>query len=182
MKTKEFTKQPSTEELTDEQLLAEIEEFRAKYPDCPEEKPIPVLDMLSKRENAEAILRGEKTVEYREWIPVNAKDVLDQKICDFLDRHIDDEEVMSALDNYFSEIRIVDTIHFHSYNNSWYLDVEVIDNGWIAITPEEVKYMQETYNCRDIAKLHKKVKQAKLVEPPVFFYFAIGKVIKTNLN
>lgn len=51
-------------EMTDEQYFAAQDEFEKKY-GAPRCEPIKVLDLIMRREFAEAILNGEKKVEVR---------------------------------------------------------------------------------------------------------------------
>ena len=103
-----------SEEFDPEQFDRELKEFRANYPDCPPVNPIPVLDLIMKREYAEAILRGEKKVEFREFSEHYVNRIYDKAMVEFVDRNIKDVEVAMAVDYYISEIRPVQTIHFHN--------------------------------------------------------------------
>ena len=160
----------------------ELEEFRAKYPDCPPVNPIPVLDLIMKREYAEAILRGEKKVEFRIISDHYANRIYDQAMVDFVDRHKDDSEVSMAVDYYISEIRPVQTIHFHNYDNSWFLDVSVRMNDFVSVISDDVKFLHEQYGCHELDEELKQVQRDKMQNPPSYFYFEIGEVLDTNLK
>ena len=70
-----------------------------------------VLDMPMRKVHALEILKGEKVREYRAFT-----DHWAVRICEFNDP--DDKDAATG-------IRHFDAVHFHPYNKSWYLDVEV---------------------------------------------------------
>lgn len=170
------------EEFDAELFDKHVAEFRAQYPDCPPINPIPVLDLIMKREYAEAIIRGEKKVELRAFSDFYVKRIYDQAMVDFVDRHIDDVDVSMSVDYYISEIRPVQKIHFHNYNNSWFLDVSVRVNDLVSVTSEDIKFLHEQYDCHELDELLRKVQYDKDQNPPSFFYFEIGDILDTNLT
>ena len=171
-----------SEEFDPEQFDRELKEFRANYPDCPPVNPIPVLDLIMKREYAEAILRGEKKVEFREFSEHYVNRIYDKAMVEFVDRNIKDVEVAMAVDYYISEIRPVQTIHFHNYNNSWFLDVSVKVNDLVSVTTKDVKFLHEQFGNHELDEELKQVQREKNQNPPLYFYFEIGEVLDTNLT
>lgn len=169
-------------EVTQEQWEKEHDEFKAKYPDMPETKPIKCLDLIMKREWAEKILMGEKKIEFRDYTEHYAKRLFDKDVMDYIDKHLDDEEFMAGYEYLYSPLRQVETIHFHNYNNTWYLDVEVEINQIVEATQEDADNLFEEYGCDELyadvewQKKHPKEEIAK------FFFFVVKDVIDTNLE
>ena len=101
----------------------------------PMPEPIESLDLILKKEFALQILKGEKNVEFRSMTQHYMNRLFDKKLGDFLDKHADNAEIVAEYGMWGNcdELRPVKSIHFHNYNNDWYLDVEVLHNGY-AIT------------------------------------------------
>lgn len=72
-----------------------------------------VLDLPMRKCFALQILKGEKTREYRWW-----SDHWANRLCEFNDPN--DPNMMT-------DIKHFDRAHFHPYNKSWWLDVEITD-------------------------------------------------------
>ena len=111
-------------EITREFYLQKIEELKQKYPDFYLAEEIKVLNLILKREYAEEILAGTKRVEFRAMSDHYINRLIDKKALKFTNAHLDDDDVV----DFCNPIRPVRQIHFYNYNNSWFLDVEVIEN------------------------------------------------------
>ena len=110
--------------MTDEQYYAAMDEFLKKY-DAPQPEPIQVLDLIMRREFAEAILKGEKKVEVRQCSDHYLNLLTDKKVDKWMDEHRDEKGMdMEAFNAFMNAVRPVLKIHFHDYNKSWFLDVE----------------------------------------------------------
>lgn len=162
------------------QAQAGKEEFFCRYPDCPASEPIERLDLVMKREFAEAILRGEKTVEYRDYSQHYCSRLYDSKVTGY-ESHIADEDMDDFVD-FARPLRKVESIHFHDYNNSWFLDVKVEDNWTVSVVREEVEMLSEEYGSDELMPLLEELEARGAQERPLFFYFALGEVIGTSLQ
>ena len=133
-----------------------------------------------KKVNAEQILAGTKKLEFRAYSDFYIRRLIDQEVADYLTSHIEDEEVMT----FCNDIRQVKTIHFHDYNNSWFLDVECTFNDAFAIVPNDIRMLNEKYGCHDYDEDLKRMEAMKVPadERPYLFYFVCGKVLDTNLK
>lgn len=157
--------------------------FLERYPDCPTAEDIEVLDLVMCKKYALEILEGKKTVDFRFCNRVYYERLYDKKVLDFLDKHKDDEEVQLALEKGFVEpLRIVRTIHFHNYANDWYMDIECTANEIMALIPRDIEFLQETYNCHEWDELLAKAEAENKRERTCSFWFALGKVLGTNLE
>lgn len=164
--------------LTEKEYWAKIDQLKAKYPDYCEAADVEVLNLIMKREFAEAILRGEKKVEFRAVSDHYIKRLIDRKVVEFKKRHEDDPDVQEFCD----PLRIVRRIHFHNYNNSWFLDVDVLESDYVAADEEGVKFLHDRYDCHELDETYESLpakERDKLA--PTFFFFVIDKVVATNL-
>lgn len=123
-------------------------------------------DLIMKKEFAYQILRGQKAIEFRDFSTHYCKRFLaDAKKLEFKDLH---------------------AIHFHDYNNTWFLDVKMY--GGVALMPliEEERWYFDMYDCTEAEatideasaqQLKRNSKKAKWL-----FCLPIYGVINTNLD
>lgn len=149
------------------------EELLSKYPNYQDAKPIKVLNLIMKKQFAEAIIRGEKKVEVRSYSSHYVDRLLDKDVCDFMALH-ENEDVIDVC----QPLRDVLTIHFHNYNNSWSLDVECEFNNLIAVNDDTVSYYQEEYGCHEFDEELARLKAIRSKKEPLYFTFVLGKVLK----
>lgn len=122
-------------------------------------------NLLMRREFAEQILAGEKKLELR--------DASDFYISRFLIEE-NGEYYMKADKN---------ALHFHNYNNSWFLDVEFTDLILLELTSKNIKKIQkEGYHEFDEMLEEIKQDEKNNVDPSYIFYFKLGKIIDTDLD
>ena len=163
-------------ELTSETYWAKMDALKAKYKDFCTAKDVECLNLIMRREFAEQILKGEKKVEIRAVSQHYLDRLVDKKVADFKGRHENDMDVQDLCD----PIRLVKKIHFHNYNNSWYLDVAVEMNDFVAADEEGVKFLHDRYNCNELDEVYNSLGNLG-DNAPCFFYFALGDVLGTNL-
>lgn len=157
------------------------ESFFRKYPDCPVSEPIKSLNLVMRREYAEAIVRGEKKVEYRAFSPHYESRLYDKKVVAYGDAHIADEDIQDFFD-FAVPLRIVEKIHFHPYDNSWSLDVECIGNGTATPCKDDVEFLEEEYGDTELKDMQREFdSRNEATERPIFFFFALGKILESNL-
>lgn len=166
-----------------EEYEAQVREFQVKYPDFKPAKDIEVLNLVMTRKNAKEIIDGKKKVEFRAYSDHYVGRLFDRNVLDFLKKHDGDEEVEQAIeDGIVDPLRIVRKIHFHDYNNSWYLDVDVAVNDNLAITKEDVEMLHTSYDCHEMDAMLRSLELQKEKERPLYFFFVIDKVTDTNLK
>lgn len=165
---------------TAEEYAAAREKFFVSHPDAPEAEDIECLSLIMRREYAEQILRGEKPLEFRQYSEFYVKRLIDPDVADYISAHINDDEVLA----FCNDIRQVQKIHFHNYNNSWFLDIECNFNDAFSITKKDIDYLQERYGVHDFDDDLKCMETGKVPqnERPWLFYFVCGKVLDTNLE
>lgn len=157
------------------------EAFFKAHPDCPKPKPIERLDLIMRKEFAKEILAGTKTVEIRNYTEHYCNRLYDKKVLQYEEEHWDDELMKLQMIDFNDSVRAVETIHFHDYGKTWYLDVECIDNNTVLIVDEQVEQLQEEYDCHEFDEMLADLNAQKATERPIFFYFAVGKILGTDL-
>lgn len=157
------------------------ERFFQEHPDCPKPKPIERLDLIMRKEYARQIIEGTKTVEFRTYTPHYCDCLYDKAVLDYEDAHWNDELMRLQMIDFNDSVRAVKTIHFHNYGNTWFLDVECIDNNTVIINDEQVGFLQDDYDCHELDQMLDDLNKKKAKERPILFYFALGKILETNL-
>lgn len=174
----------STDDMTDEEFERAEAEFFEKYPECPYPKHVECLDLVTKRDWAEQILSGEKKIQLDLDNDFFCDRILDSETLDFVEkmREEKNEEALLAEGVFYNSIMQVDTIHFHSYANSWYVDVSVKENGLLAITDRSVAILHEEYDCHELDTELERCKTMCIPdeERPRRFFFVFDKVLDTN--
>ena len=156
--------------------------FFEEHPDCPRPKPVECLNLIMRREFAEEILAGTKKVEIRSYTQHYVDRLYDKDVLAYEDKHWDDEVMRMQMIDFNDSVRAVKKIHFHNYNNSWFLDVECVDNNTVLLVDEQVKYLQDEYGCHEFDEELERLNRRNAEERPIYFYFAVGQILGTNLT
>lgn len=107
----------------------------------------------------------------------------DKNVTAFIKKHEDDEAVIEAqIDGIVDSLRMVRRIHFHDYNNSWFLDVDVLVNDEVSLEKEDMDMLHNEWDSHDLDDLFNTLEANKTKDRPVFFFFVIDKVVGTNLK
>ena len=161
----------------EDRLIAEEKKaFFEKYPNVKRSENIKCLNLLLKKEFAEEIIKGNKKVEFRAYSKHYMDRLYDKALLDYGDKNIPDEDMNDFVD-FARPLRKVEKIHFHNYNNSWSLDVEVIDNWTVAVTRDEVESLQMDYDCHELDEMLEDLEKQKAKNRPIFFFFAMGEIL-----
>ena len=157
------------------------EQFFKEHPDCPRPKMIERLDLIMKKEFALEILSGKKTVEIRKYTDHYCSRLYDKKVLAYEDEHWDDDVMRMQMIDFNDSVRGVKTIHFHDYGKTWFLDVECVDNNTVLLVDDQVKYLQDEFGFHEFDEMLADLNAQNATERPIYFYFAIGKVLATDL-
>ena len=117
------------------EIKCEVDSWRRKV-GAPDTQDLECLNLIMKKENALRILSGEKNVEYRPCTSYYRDRLYDKNVENFYERHKEDESIAREFCHYgfLDALRRVKKIHFHNYSNTWYLDVELVSNGYVMGT------------------------------------------------
>ncbi len=157
-------------------------QFFEEHPDCPRPKPIECLDLIMRREFAQQIVEGTKRVEIRSYSSHYFNRLYDKAVLDYEDKHWDDELMKLQMIDFNDSVRAVKKIHFHDYGKTWFLDVECIENNTVVLVDDQVQFLQDEYGFHDFDEELAGLNKRKAKERPIFFYFAIGRILGTDLD
>lgn len=158
--------------------LEEYKVFREEHPDCPKKTEIGCLDLLMKRKYAEMIVKGEKRVEFRSMCKFYTDRLYDKDVLEYYNKHRGD----ALVEKFANALRRVETIHFHDYGNTWYLDVEVKSNGYVRVNREDVEFLRSNYECHELDEELREMDENNIRTRPQYYYFVVGKILKTNIE
>ena len=163
-----------------EEFYAAYQEFFKSHPEAKVAESVECLNLIMKKVYAEQILAGTKKLEFRAYSKFYIRRLIDSAVADYIREHSDDEDVLT----FCNDIRQVNSIHFHDYNNSWFLDVECTFNDVFSITKEDIRMLNEKYDCHDYDDDLKRMDAINIPieERPWIFFFVCGKVLDTNLK
>ena len=164
---------------TVDEYVKAYEEFFKKHPDAPQTEDIECLNLIMKKEYATQIIEGTKKLEYRAYSDFYEKLLIDKRVSEYLMDNIDNDEVVT----FCNDVRQVKKIHFYSYSNTWYLDVEVDYNDVFSLVKRDIEMLHENYGVHDYDEEYMMYEKMGVPENerPWIFYFSISKVLDTNL-
>lgn len=162
--------------------LERREAFIAKHPDLPDPEPVKCLNLIMRKEYAKEIVEGKKVVEIRAFSQHYSDRLYDKNVLEYENAHWDDEEMREGILEFTDSVRPVEKIHFHPYNNNWYLDVTCVENGTVVVNEEQVAYLRDTYGCHEFDEMLEDLERRHVTDRPIFFFFVIGEVLGTNLE
>lgn len=142
-------------------------------------QPAPAYDLIMRKEHALEIIAGTKTLEIREFSDFYCKMFTDKAVAeanDKLRKEGRDDEVQNP------SRTDVAYIHFHNYNNSWSLDVEIDELDAVLMSEDDVKFLADEFGFHDYDNEWQQYAGKPDEEIPMFFYLHIvGIVNRVNI-
>lgn len=129
----------------------------------------PCFDLIMRKENAWDILDGKKGLEFRAISPFYIKKFLVPKT-----------SLQKSLDAF--EVKDVSYVHFHDYNNSWFLDVR-IPYVISVVAHGKMQRLLHLFRCHDFDEEIERVKKENVALEDANWCFAmpITEICGTNL-
>lgn len=142
-------------------------------------KQVEAYDLLMKKEYALEILSGKKRVEFRSFT--------DHYISRFMDKEAmkrNKAKGNPTIEELREEVRTdIEYIHFHNYNNSWYLDVAIEGIGYCFVDSQDIGPLAEEFDdFKAYIEDAKKNDQLPPDDRPMMFYIVLAEVVATNLH
>lgn len=147
---------------------------KKNYPNFPYPQPVECLNLLLRKEFGKQIVAGTKKVEWRDFSEHYYNRLIDKKLLDFLVNHKNDEKLLEL---YPTAIRPVKKIHFHNYNETWWIDVKVKENNIVQTTDAGIKILHEKYGIYDVDDENEKAKKDGNDWFPIYFFFILEEII-----
>lgn len=154
-------------------FIALKRELVAKYPQWDDPEPVECLNLIMRREFAQQIVDGIKKVEFRAPSDFYIRKLVD-KDCDEFQGRLDGDDVRFY--PVTEPVRPVKKIHFHNYNNTWSLDVEVTDTRYIICNKDGIDWLH-SYGCYDLDDMMREERKTPTIHKPAFFCFAVGRIL-----
>ena len=125
-------------------------------------------DLVMRRENAQAIIDGKKTVEIRSFNGHYMSLFYEKE-----KRKNFDPSDMNA-EEPFKDIKF---IRFHNYSYSWYLDVRIDEIGSVILDKEGIGGLQDDFNFHELDSELDRYKDTPADEIPLVFYMHIAEIV-----
>lgn len=156
--------------------------FFEEHPEVPRPKPVGVLDLVIDKEDALDIIGGKLRLIYGQYDDFS-DELYDEDVLDFENAHNDDRLWKEMLLDFNDSVRGVLSLHLHDKEDSWSLDVECEENNTVMLNDEQIRDLQDRYDFHEFDDRLTELNCAGVPadERPIYFYFAIGKILKSTL-
>lgn len=133
------------------------------------------VSLIMTKENAKAIIRGAKTIEFRK----------DSQFYFKMFCTSETKAGVAANKKVNFELKDVHYVHFHDYNNSWFLDVAIEAVDFMALLPINRPYFHER-NCHEVDEFIDEAEQngydTKSDETIWVFCLPVKAIINTSFD
>ena len=140
-------------------------------------KEVEAYGLKMKKENALEIIAGKKTLEIRSFNPFYCRMFTDKEQ---LEKNTKLREEGRG-DECIEPIKNVQYIHFHDYNNSWFLDVQIDEAGISTMCQEDVEMLAEDFDFHDYDNEWQQFEETSEEEKPIFYWFHIKSIVGKNI-
>ena len=156
--------------------------FFKEHPEVPRPKPIQCLDLVIDPTSAYEIIIGRRMVVYGSYDEF-ADELYDENVLAFEETYWNDELMRRQMMDFTDKVRGVLNLHLHDEDGTWYIDVECVENNTVFPKNDQVKDLQDRFGFHDLDTELAEQNRRHTPEDrrPVYFYFALGNITKTNL-
>lgn len=137
-------------------------------------------DLLLQKKFALDILSGKKRVEVRSFS--------DHYISRFIDKDVQKRNNEAKLKPFDDDYEIalredVHYIHFHNYNNSWFLDVEIEGIGMCVVDSQDIEPLANDFeDFKAYIEEAKKNDELPEEDKPMIFYLVLADIVGHNIK
>lgn len=142
-------------------------------------KEVEAYDLLMKKENALDIISGKKTLEIRAF-----SNHYSMMFTDFeqLEKNKKLREEGND-DDCIEPLKGIKYVHFHNYNNSWTLDVQIDEIGLSSMCQEDIEDLADGFDFHDYDNEWQQYEGKYIEDIPMFYWLHIKKILgKENLG
>lgn len=130
-------------------------------------------DLLMKRDNANDIISGRKTVEIRSFNGHYVRMFTDKE----QQRKNDELRKAGREDECIEPLKGVQYIRFHNYNYSWMLDVKIDEIGISSVCKEDIEDLAERFGFHDYDNEWQQYEDKDFEDKPIFYWLHIKEII-----
>lgn len=137
-------------------------------------KQVEAYSLVMKKEYADEIIKGTKTLEIRNYTP-------------FYDNMFTDREQVKMNEQLIKEgkedetvipLKGIEYIVFSNYDKTWRLIVRIDNIGVSAIDEEDLQFLAEDYNFHDFDADIQKYESLEYEDKPMFYYLHVAEIIE----
>lgn len=125
-------------------------------------------DLVMRRENAQAIIDGKKTVEIRSFNGHYMSLFYDKE----KRKNFDPSDM--SVEEPFKDVQFV---RFHNYSYSWYLDVQIDEIGSVVLDRVGIEGLQNDFGFHELDCELERYKDTPADEIPLVFYMHIAEIV-----
>lgn len=140
---------------------------------------VEALPLIMQKKNAIEIISGKKKVEFRSFSPYYIDRFMDKAVT----KRNDKAGLQWGDEGFEDDFKAIEAIHFHDYNNSWFLDVTIDSIGMFCVDTQDIdEYAGDYPEFEDYRADAIKNDELPEEDRPMLFYLTIEKIADTNLK
>lgn len=140
---------------------------------------VEAFDLIMQKKFAKEIISGKKKVEFRSFSPYYIDRFMDKAVA----KRNEKAGLQWGDEGFEDDFKAIEAIHFHDYNNSWFLDVTIGSIGMFCVDTQDIdEYAGDYPEFEDYRADAIKNDELPEEDRPMLFYLLIEKIVATNLK